>query len=235
MFAQRTRRWSARPVSSPPRTSTPPAAPPPCRPGRAGQPQVPAGRSAGLRGLRAADGISLVQRQARLPVPPRPHQRRPARSGPAGERLHPGGPRPAAPPRPAPPADRPTARSGAPAAHPPRSRRPASGRCRGCDRVRARPRDHPHLRPGRRNPAGRHLRNRQDRYQESKLTPGSQSPAPEGGEENRRSPGTSASLRPGDVPACPEKGPLWGFTVSEANAPQNHCVLTGRFVLGGRS
>src|ERR1035441_7146085 len=67
-----------------------------------------------------------------------------------------------------------------PAAPPPRSRHPASGRCRGCDRVPARPRDHPHLRPGRRNPAGRHLRSRKDRYQESRLTPGSQSPAPEG-------------------------------------------------------
>src|SRR5216683_2832452 len=50
---------------------------------------------AGLLGLRAADGISLVQRQSRLPVPPWPHQRHPARSGPAEERLHPGGPHPA--------------------------------------------------------------------------------------------------------------------------------------------
>ncbi len=100
---------------------------PPCRPGRAGQPQVPAGRSAGLRDLRAADGISLVQRQARLPVPPRPHQRRPARPArpknahiredrilPHLAALHF-------------PADRHTARSGAPAAPPPRSRRPAPG------------------------------------------------------------------------------------------------------------
>ena len=200
---QRTRRWSARPVSSPPRTSAPPAALPPCRPGCAGPAQVPAGRAAGLRDLRAADGISLVQREGRLPVPPRSHQRRPARSGPAEERLHQRGPHPAAPARPAPPADRHPARQAT--AHPPWSRHPASGRCRGCDRVPARPRDHPHLRPGRRNSAGRHLRSRKDRYQESKLTPGSQSLAPEGGGENRRSPGIGASLRPGDVPSCPEK------------------------------
>lgn len=35
---------------------------------------------AGLRPVRAANGISLVQRQARRPVPPRLHQRRPARN-----------------------------------------------------------------------------------------------------------------------------------------------------------
>jgi len=34
--------------------------------------------------MRAADGISLVQRQGRLPVPPRPHQRRQTRPGPGG-------------------------------------------------------------------------------------------------------------------------------------------------------
>ena len=38
-------------------------------------PAVPVGRAAGLRPVRAAAGISLVQRQARLPVPPRVHQR----------------------------------------------------------------------------------------------------------------------------------------------------------------
>jgi site-specific DNA recombinase len=38
---------------------------------------VPAGRAADLPDLREAVGISLVQRQARLPVPPRPHQRPP--------------------------------------------------------------------------------------------------------------------------------------------------------------
>ena len=68
-----------------------------------------------------------------------------------------------------------------------RTRRGADTRpqasARGRDRVPARPRDHPHLRPGRRNPAGRHLRGHQDHYQESRLTPGSQSPAPEGEEQ----------------------------------------------------
>ena len=51
------------------------------RPGGAGHPAVPAGRAAGLRPVRAAAGIGLVQRQARLPVPPRPHQRRPPGPG----------------------------------------------------------------------------------------------------------------------------------------------------------
>jgi len=89
------------------------------RSGGPGHAQVPAGRAADLRDLRAADGISVVQRQGRLPVPPRPHQRRPARSGPAEERLHPRGPHPGTPPGPAPPADRHTARQAE--AHAPRS------------------------------------------------------------------------------------------------------------------
>ena len=79
-------------------------------PGRAAAAPVPAGRAAGLRRLRAADGISLVQRQARLPVPPRPHQRQQPRPGPAEERLRPRGPDPAAPARPAPAAHRPDRR-----------------------------------------------------------------------------------------------------------------------------
>lgn len=44
-------------------------------------------RTADLRWLRAADGIGVVQRQARLPVPPRPYHRQQARPGPAHERL----------------------------------------------------------------------------------------------------------------------------------------------------
>jgi site-specific DNA recombinase len=45
------------------------------RPRWSGHPQLPAGRAAGLRPVWATTGISLVQRQARLPVPPRPHYR----------------------------------------------------------------------------------------------------------------------------------------------------------------
>ena len=48
------------------------------RPSQACRAPVLAGRAAGLRPVRASAGISLVQRQARLPVPPRPHQRSPA-------------------------------------------------------------------------------------------------------------------------------------------------------------
>ena len=54
-------------------------------------PPVPAGRAAAVRGVRAAAGIGLVQRQARLPVPPRLHQRHPPRPRPAEEPLHPRG------------------------------------------------------------------------------------------------------------------------------------------------
>jgi hypothetical protein len=41
-----------------------------CRSPQAGTP-VPAGRAAGVRAVRTQAGISVVQRQARLPVPPR--------------------------------------------------------------------------------------------------------------------------------------------------------------------
>ena len=64
--------------------------------------RLPAGRAAGVRAVRAADGIRLVQRQARLPVPPRRTQRHPPGSGPAEEHLRSRGPDPAAPGRPAP-------------------------------------------------------------------------------------------------------------------------------------
>ena len=69
-------------------------------------PAVPASRAAGLRPVRAAAGISVVQRQARLPVPPRPHQRRSSGSGPPEEHLYPRGPDPAAPGRPGHPPQR---------------------------------------------------------------------------------------------------------------------------------
>jgi large conductance mechanosensitive channel len=58
-------------------------------PGCAVATAVPAGRAADMRRLRAADGIGVVQRQGRLPVPPRPHHREQARPGSGQERLHP--------------------------------------------------------------------------------------------------------------------------------------------------
>ena len=69
-------------------------------PDRAAAAPVSPGRPAGVRWLRAADGIGVVQRQACLPVPPRPHHRQQARPWPGQERLHPGRPDPAAPARP---------------------------------------------------------------------------------------------------------------------------------------
>ncbi len=73
-------------------------------PGRA---TVPAGRVAALRPVRAAAGIRLVQREARLPVPPRPHHRCPPRSRAAEEPVRPRGPDPAPPGRPGHPPGRP--------------------------------------------------------------------------------------------------------------------------------
>ena len=97
------------------------------RPGPAGQSgaaAVPAGRAAGLRRVRAADGIGLVQRQARVPVPARPYQRDGTGPGPAEEHLRPRGQAPAAPARPA------------PASHHPRYAGPAPNprrcRCQAC-------------------------------------------------------------------------------------------------------
>jgi len=63
---------------------------------------VPAGRADRMRPVRAAARIVLVERQARLPVPPRIHQRRRPRArgpGAAGERVRAGGAGPAAPGR----------------------------------------------------------------------------------------------------------------------------------------
>jgi putative flavoprotein involved in K+ transport len=60
---------------------------PAARPSRAGGSAVPAGRATRLRPVRAAAGISLVQRQARLPVPPRLHQRHQPRPRSAEEHL----------------------------------------------------------------------------------------------------------------------------------------------------
>src|SRR6478609_7006406 len=62
---------------------------------------VSPGRAAGVRWLRSADAIGVVQLQARLPVSPRPHYRQHAWPWPGQERLHPRGPDPAAPTRPA--------------------------------------------------------------------------------------------------------------------------------------
>ena len=77
------------------------------RPGRPGDTPLFAGRAAALRQVRTAARIRLVQRVPRLPVPPRVHQRHPARSRPTEEPLRPRGPDPAPPGRPRYPARRP--------------------------------------------------------------------------------------------------------------------------------
>ena len=136
--------------------------------GRAGAAPVPARRAAGLRAVRAADGISLVQRQSRVPVPARPHQRDGAGPVPAEERLRPRGQAAAAPARPAPAAHQPRHARQAP--HPSRCRRQGHREPGRGDRVPARARDHPHLEPGRRGVAGARHRDCQDRHRKSKLT-----------------------------------------------------------------
>ena len=55
--------------------------------GSAGAAPLPAGRAAGLRGVRAADGISVVQRQVGVPVPAWPYQCDGAGPVPAEEHL----------------------------------------------------------------------------------------------------------------------------------------------------
>ena len=55
-----------------------------------------------MRRVRAADGVSLVQRQGGVPAPTRPHQRDGTELVPAEEHLRPRGQAPAAPARPVP-------------------------------------------------------------------------------------------------------------------------------------
>jgi hypothetical protein len=92
---------------------------------------------------------------------------------PGQERLHPGGPDPAAPARPAPAAH--SARHGAAqAAHPPGHRRPMPCQPRRCHRIPARTTHHRDLRPGLWRLGCRNRRDRQDYHPDSKLIPASE-------------------------------------------------------------
>jgi len=98
----------------------------------------------------------VVQRKARLPVPPRPHQRCPAGTRTVGEHLRPRGPDPAPPGR-----DRHLARR--PCRYPfLREPQPSpgdrSGRGGRAHRPAARRRRRPHLRPGQPDPERRRSR-----------------------------------------------------------------------------
>jgi Recombinase len=130
--------------------------------------RYPARRAARLRRVRAADGISLDQRQARVPMPARPHQRHGTGPGPGQEHLRARGQAPAAPARPAPAADRPGDTS--PAPHPGRGRHQEHREPRRGDQVPAKARDHPHLGPGRSCLAGARHQNCQDRHGGNTLT-----------------------------------------------------------------
>jgi site-specific DNA recombinase len=117
--------------------------------------------------MRAPDGVSLVQRQAGVPVPARPYQRDGTRPGPPEEYLYPRGQTPSAPACPAPAAHH--SRRPRQAPHPSRSRRNRHCQPGRGDRVPARARDHPPLEPRLRRPAGAWHRDRQDRHHKSKL------------------------------------------------------------------
>jgi hypothetical protein len=69
-------------------------------PGRPGGAPIPAGWAPGLRPVRAPTEISLVQRQARLPVPPRTYHRHRSRLRSPPEHLYPRRPDPARGPLP---------------------------------------------------------------------------------------------------------------------------------------
>ena len=108
----------------------------PRRPGRAGEAPVPARQPADMRRLRQANGIRVVQRQACMPVPPRPRQRNAVRPRAPEERLCPRRPHSATPARLAPAADQNRASRGAvKAPHSPRDRRQARDQPRGNDRL----------------------------------------------------------------------------------------------------
>ena len=169
----------------------------PARPGCA---SVPAGRAHRLRAVRAAAGIILVQRQARVPVPARPHQRHRPRTRPAEEHLRPRGPDPAAPgcPRHPPDAGDSGRRSGA------AQQVTAPRRRSEPDRPAASLRRHPHLRPGHLHASAPATAPRRGHCRPRPLTP-----APSSSRE-RRKPGTlkrpaaAGGRGPGDDPACPE-------------------------------
>ena len=136
-------------------------------PGRAGGTPVPAGRAPRVRAVRAPAGISLVPRQARLPVPPRLHQRRRPRSRPAEDHLPPRGRDPAAPGRPRHP---PRRQAGSPdRAAPGELTAPAHG---SPDRPAARRRRRPDLRPARPDPARRRSRHAVRHHRHGPLTAG---------------------------------------------------------------
>ena len=182
--ARRTRRWSARPISSPPRTPAPPRGP-----AGPADPAVPAGRAAGLRKMRAAAGIGLVQRQARLPVPPRLHQRHPPQPRPAGEHLRPRGPDPAAPGRPGHLAVR---RQPFPARQEPAGAQlTAPAQAAQPDRPSAGRRRHPRLRPGHASPADRRPRFPSRHRRAGTLTTRWHQQNQEGGQPPGRAPATA--------------------------------------------
>jgi hypothetical protein len=114
---------------------------------------VPAGRAPRVRAVRAAARVSLVQRQARLPVPPRPHQRQPPGLRPGEERLRARGPGPAAPRRDRHLAGRPRSDFRPPRPQPNSGDGPGRYRCP--DRPTPRRRHCPDLRPGPAGPARR--------------------------------------------------------------------------------
>ena len=117
---------------------------------------VPAGRAAGVRAVRAALGINVVQRQARLPVPSRPCQRHSPGTGTAPEHVRARGADPSAPGRYRHPARRPCRKNRPRESRPGSANRPGRYGCP--DRPAPRRWHRPDLRPGRPDPAHRRSR-----------------------------------------------------------------------------
>ena len=170
-----------------------------------------------MRDMRSPDGFGLVQRQGRLPVPPRTHKRRRPRSRAAEERLPARGPGARAPARAAPDAEPGRAPAVASAAHPERRRRPTCRQPAGHGKLLPRERDRPRLRPDRRNLECRQDRYNRERHQESQLARAS---ARERKEETLRQP-VLRQHTPGWKFSMPADKRSRGFDVSEGLEPGN--------------
>jgi recombinase len=182
------------------------------RPSRARYPPVPAGRAAGLRAVRATTGISVVQRQAGLPVPPRLHQRHHSRFWQAEEYLHPRGPDPAAPGRDRHPARQPCRDT------PSRELRPGSGdwpgRYGSPDRPAPHRTHHPDLRPAGSDPARRRPRRAIRHHRQGLLTPEPRKGGPPSEKKETEHP-PQPEAGPGCRSRMPGNSRSRGFNVSE--------------------
>jgi hypothetical protein len=229
----RTRRWSARPTSSPPRTSTRPVALHPSVTSlgrRSGGSCWPGCWSAGHAGgawnqpgptASPPTGAATATRPQRNQIPNgrrTPTSARTASAAPAGLARS---------------TDWCQSRRRAPTADPPRHRRPAPCHRGGRDRVPARAADHPHLRPCRRHPACRKRQGRPDHHPESKLTE-VRGPVPEGGTERTAGrPALAAASAQVTSRHARNQTDTGNYCVRGASPPKSQWLLSGDFALAG--